>query len=407
MIYPDLFVGIDVSKLKHDVAIMNESKKMVSKKLVIENSFSGFQFLLETLNQLSQKFQTQTLHIAMEATGDYWKNLYYFLKRQLESATLTVINPVRTKAFAKTELRRAKTDAVNAKDIAQFVVEKRPEASVDRPPVFDNIKDIDRQIYLLKKQQTMMTNKLRIELEKVAPEIEKAFKSFQGQQILALLAKYPTAAAIRNTPGGELAALRYGKNQWRIPKNFIEKVKSLSELSIAYKQGAGAGLVVQSLVRRLGQSQQEVQSLKNEMVQLYDSVKEQDSILMSIPGITRETAIVLEAYIGDINRFGNAKQLIAYFGMNPTVNESGKSKRKSYLQKKGSPIVRHKLFMVTIAIISKHVEPFYSYFNRLVEAGKPKLVAICATMRKLLAVIFALLKNKHLFEYKKSETNDA
>lgn len=405
MTYPDLFVGIDISKLKHDVAIMNESKKMVSKKLVIENSFSGFQFLLKTLNQLSQRFGTQTLHIGMEATGDYWKNLYYFLKKQSESV-VTVINPVRTKAYAKTELRRAKTDAVNAKDIAQFVVEKRPEASIDRPPVFDNIKDIDRQIYLLKKQQTMITNKLRVELEKVAPEIEKAFRNFKGQQILAILAKYPTADAIRNTPVAELAALRYGNNEWRVAKNLIQKVKSLTEASIAYKQGPGAGLVVQSLVRRLCQSQQEVLSLKNEMVKLYDSVKEQDSILMSIPGITRETAIVLEAYIGDVNRFGNAKQLIAYFGMNPTVNESGKSKRKSYLQKKGSPIVRHKLFMATIAMISKQQEPFYSYFKRLLDAGKPKLVAICATMRKLLAVIYALLKNKQKFNYKESETNE-
>jgi transposase len=372
---------------------------MVSKQLVIQNSFAGFQFMLKTLNALCLQFQTQYCYIGMEATGDYWKNLYYFLKRQSDSFIVTVINPVRTKAWAKTELRRAKTDSVNAKDIAQFIVEKKPRASFDRPMVFDNIKDIDRQVYLIKKQQTMITNKLRIELEKVAPEIEKAIKNFKGQQILALLAKYPTACDIRNASVSELADIRYGKYQWRLSETFIKNIKSLTRNSIAYKQGLGSGFVVQSLVRRLYQSQTEVRYLKERLVKLYQSVKEQKSVLASIPGITKETAIALEAYIGDVYRFSNSKKFVAYFGMNPTVNESGKSKRKSYLQKKGNPIVRHKLFMATLCVISKKKEPFYTYYRRLVDSGKPKLVAIGATMRKLLGICYALLKNNEKFKY--------
>ena len=144
MNHTHLFVGIDVSKLKHDVAIMNEMKKLVSKQLVIQNSFEGFQSMLNTLNTLCLKFDAQYLHIGMEATGDYWKNLYYFLKKQSDCFIVTVINPVRTKAYAKAELRRAKTDPVNAKDIAQFLVEKKPEASYDLPVVFDNINILER-----------------------------------------------------------------------------------------------------------------------------------------------------------------------------------------------------------------------------------------------------------------------
>lgn len=400
MNYPYLFVGVDVSKLKHDVAIMNESKKLVSKQLVIRDSFEGYQYLGNTLNKLSQKFKTGKFHIGMEATGDYWKNLYYYLKNYSDSFIVTVINPVRTCNFAKTELRRAKTDPVNAKDIAQFMVEKRPGASIDRPNIFENIKDIDRQIYLLKKQQTMLTNKLRIELEKVAPEIERVFKNLQGQQILALLAKYPTAFDIKNAAYEELTDIRYGKHQWQLPENFIKKIKTVSQNSIAHKNGPGAGLVVQSLIQRLNQSQQEVQHLKQQLVKLYQYVKEHESILATIPGITKETAIALEAYIGNVSRFPNAKKFIAYFGMNPTVNISGKSKRKSYLQKKGNPIVRHKLFMATICILSKHIEPFFSYYKRLVDSGKPKLVAIAATMRKLLRIIYFLLKNHENFNPK-------
>lgn len=404
MDHQTLFVGIDVSKLKHDIAIMNEYKKLVTRTFVIQDTYAGYQHLLGTMGKLTDKLQTQYFHIGLEATGDYWKNIYYFLKKQSKSFIVTVINPVRTKAFAKTELRRAKTDAVNAKDIAQFMVEKRPVSSLDRPAVYENIRDIDRQIYQIKKQQTMITNKLRIELTKVAPEIEKTVSSLQGQQILALLAKFPTAEKIRNAPLQEVSNIRYGKKQWLLPAGFIKKMKSTAQNSIAHKTDLGAEYVVQSLIRRLYQSQQEVEHLKQQLIELYQSVKELDSLLATIPGITKETAIVLEASIGDVNRFSNAKKLVAYFGMNPTVNSSGKSrKRASYLQKKGSPIVRHKLFMATLCMIRTKTQPFYSYFNRLVDAGKPKLVAICATMRKLLVIIYYMLKKHEKFITKKNQ----
>ena len=120
--------------------------------------------------------------------------------------------------------------------------------------------------------------------------------------------------------------------------------------------------------------------------------------MATIPGISPETAIALEAYIGDIARFPSAKNLVAYFGMNPTVNLSGiVTKRASSLQKKGCATVRHKLFMAVLSMISNQVEPFYSYYQRLVAAGKPKLVAIVATMRKLLVIIYTMLNNQQPF----------
>jgi transposase len=395
-----LFVGIDVSKLKHDIAVIDETKKYLGKAFVIKDDYSGYQFLLNRLRSYENEYTIQRFYIGLEATADYWKNIYYYLKKQSPLFSLTVLNPVQTKAFAKTELRRAKTDPVNAKDIALFMMEKRPAASVDRPPIFDNIKDIDKRIYQIKKQQTRLTNKLRLELTKVAPEIEKAVSRMKGLQILALLEAYPTAEHIAAVSAHKLTAVTYGKNNWTLPMPFINKMKSLAQDSVGYKTGTGAGYVVQSLVRSLSFTREEVEFLEKQSQQLYFSVKEQDSLLATIPGVRLQTAIVLEAYIGDVNRFSNSKQIVAYFGMNPTVNLSGKSKRGSYLQKKGNPVVRHKLFMAVLSMISKKQEPFYSYYTRLVDAGKPKLVAIVATMRKLLTIAFAMLKNQEPFDEK-------
>ena len=112
--------------------------------------------------------------------------------------------------------------------------------------------------------------------------------------------------------------------------------------------------------------------------------------------------MVLEAYIGNVNRFPNAKKIVAYFGMNPTVDDSGTSKkRKGHLQKKGSGIVRHKLYMAILSVIRYKNGPIYEYYARLVKAGKPKLVAMAAAMRKLLVIVYNMLKNQQEFDPKR------
>jgi transposase len=402
MINNNLFVGIDVSKNKHDVAVLNCDKKNALKSFVIHDNFKGYNELLSKLYLLEGKYQPQTFLIGMEATGDYWKNLYHFLLNQKNGYHVTVINPFQTRAFAKAELRRAKTDPVDAKDIAQFMIEKSPTPTPKISPALDCIKDLDRQIYAINKQKTMTINRLRLELLKNAPEIEKAFRNLGGRQILALLAQFPTAQDINKASLTELGEVRFGIRNFRIPTRLVKKVKELCKNSIAYKTGPGSGWVVQSLVRRITQLLQEKELLQKQIADMYNDFKEQQSVLTSIKGISINTAIALEAYIGDVTRFPNVKKIVAYFGMNPTVCKSGKSlKRSSRLQKKGNGIVSQKLFQAVLCIISKKQGPFYKYYQRLVDSGKPKMVAIGATMRKLLGVAYAMLKKQQKFDPEK------
>lgn len=302
MTYDILFVGLDISKLKHDVAIMNENKELLCRPFIIRENRAGYQYFINRLDQLKEKHQTKTFYIGMESTADYWKNIFYFLKKQSNGFIPVLINPVQTKAFAK--------------------------ASTE-----------------------------------------------------------------------ELCRICYGKKQWQFPVSFAAKMNNLAQNSIAHKSGLGAGLVVQALVRHIFQFQQEIQILKEQIKQLYENTSDNESLLTSIKGIGKETAIVLEAYFGDVNRFPNAKKFVAYFGMNPTVNQSGKkTKRKSYLEKKGSGIVRYKLYMATLNMIGRKQEPIYTYYQRLVAAGKAKLVAMGAAMRKLLVIMYTMLKNQEKFD---------
>jgi len=396
-----LYVGVDVSKLKHDVAAIDDQKRTVTPCFVVNESAEGYRSLLERLEKIRQRLCAANFHIGMEATGDYWKNLYHFLSSRTEYP-VTVINPVQTRHFAMSELRRAKTDPVDAVDIARYMLERKPNPTLPQAIGLELVKDIDKQILSLIKERNANIYRLRLELGKTFPELEQAATSLTAQRLLVLLSNYPTAELIRQTSVEQLCQLTYGKKDRHIAKSFVENVKKLAQDSIACKIGPDAGIIVQTLAQRLREIEQHICWLKTKLVEVFRRQTGQPSILTTIPGIAPLTATILEACIGDVSRFPDYKKIVAYFGMNPTVCKSGKSlNRKSRLQKKGNARVRNILFMNVLTMIKHKVDPIYSFYQRKVDEGKAKLVAVTAAMRKLLVIIYEMLKNNESFQQKK------
>lgn len=117
-------VGIDVSKKKFDVTLLVPDKGKRRKTLA--NTETGIKQLHEWLTKLGI---TQG-HICMEATSVYWENLAETLTEL--GHQVSVVNPARIKGFAMSELRRNKTDALDADVIAEFCAQRNP--AVWQPP---------------------------------------------------------------------------------------------------------------------------------------------------------------------------------------------------------------------------------------------------------------------------------
>lgn len=122
------------------------------------------------------------------------------------------------------------------------------------------------------------------------------------------------------------------------------------------------------------------------------------ALVTSIPGVGVRTACVLLAHVGNVERFATARKLVAFVGLNPTVRTSGTSVRgASHISRAGSSHVRHALFMPTLAAI-RHNSVIGGFHASLVEAGKPRMVAVVACMAKLLKIVFGVLKNQRPFD---------
>ena len=138
---------------------------------------------------------------------------------------------------------------------------------------------------------------------------------------------------------------------------------------------------------------------------------EEYNILQSIPGIGEKIAATIISEIGEIDRFNDAKKLVAFAGVDPSVYSSGKfTASVNRITKRGSSRLRHALYMAvqsgirdarkkktTDEIIPRN-KRLREFYDKKREEGKPFRVAVIACVNKLLHWIYALLKSRTTFQ---------
>ena len=114
-----VYLGIDVSKDKHDCTIVSSEGTVLADVFTIQNNMDGFKLLIQRIKSVAPDLSK--VKVGLEATGHYSYNILGFL---LDKGLATfVINPLHTNLFRKsTSLRRTKTDRVDARTIAAMMM---------------------------------------------------------------------------------------------------------------------------------------------------------------------------------------------------------------------------------------------------------------------------------------------
>jgi transposase len=133
-------------------------------------------------------------------------------------------------------------------------------------------------------------------------------------------------------------------------------------------------------------------------VETHTELNKQQGLLVSIPGIGKFTAARLIAELGDIFAFENAPQMAAFAGLNPKGKRSGSSvHRQTRISKEGRPFLRSILYMP--GIVARQHNPIVRAFCDRLEAQKlPKMAITSAAMRKLLHIVYGVLKHNRPFD---------
>lgn len=156
------------------------------------------------------------------------------------------------------------------------------------------------------------------------------------------------------------------------------------------------GFVEEDIRLHLAELSQRIQALKNMIaghIDQHPQLCQQRTLLLSIPGIGDKTIAQLLATCGPIEHFATAKKLAAFCGLSPREYQSGSSvKKRGGLSKIGHANLRKALFFPAL-VGMKYNPQLKALRQRLLAAGKPKMVIVGAAMRKLLHLIYGVLKS--------------
>ena len=372
------YIGIDISKFKHDCAVIDDVGVVVTPSWSFANDQEGFSQFKALLDALGDETR-----IGLESTGHYGMNLKLFL--ETNSFSFMEFNPLLINRFIKSKsLRKTKTDSIDCEMIARYLmtVEYKPY-----PPSFNHnekLKSLTRFKDSLIRQRSRQLVELTNILDKVFPEFKPFFNGRFSSTALYILANYSSPEKISNMNSKSYEALRKNSRGHFSTTDFAE-LKILAKNTV----GNSSDFLIEEMKMVLdiyGQLDSKVDETER-LIQ--ECVRDINPPLLSIPGIGVDSAAVILSEFGDFSKFESANQLLSFAGMEPGYSQSGTAESSGKMVKHGSSHLRYALMNCTQTGIN--YEPvFAEYYAKKRSEGKPYRVAISHSAKKLLRVIYIL-----------------
>jgi transposase len=165
-------LGIDIGSQTISAALILESQTYSLEIQNDESGFKQFQTWLETRVSLLE------VHATMEATSVYWKAIAVFLHALC--VQVSVVNPMQIKNFARSKLSRGKTDALDAKLIAEFTARMQPNVWHPQTQAFEEIRGLTRALDNLKRSLRRESNQLH-SVQRSIPRVESVIVSLEAR----------------------------------------------------------------------------------------------------------------------------------------------------------------------------------------------------------------------------------
>ncbi len=372
-----IYIGIDISKYKHDCFICSDTGEVIVENLSFENNEKGFQ---EFESQL-KSYDNSSVHIGLEATGHYGLNLKLFLEKK--GYTFMEFNPLLVKEFCKSlTLRRTKTDKVDANVICQKLMSVPYKPN---PNLFYHkysIKSLTRLRETLIKQRSKHMVQITNVLDILFPEFKPFFSNHFSSTSLYILKKYKTTDKIAKMKDFDsINSISHGRFSYA---KFV-KLKDLAKNTIG-ESNTNFELELEVLLNLYYEIDSKISLLDK---QISTIIKELNPPTLSIPGIGVISCASIISEFGEISRFSSTSKMLAFAGLEPGIIESGTLSSKGKMVKRGSGYLRHTLMNVAMIVISNN-HTFYEYYHKKRLEGKCHRVALSHVCKKLIRIIYTL-----------------
>jgi transposase len=404
--------GIDVGKFFSEMAVLSPSNVVIARMRINHDSITDVKRAIELLRKTEKDFDSRPF-VVMESTGHYHKILFHSLCKS--GFEVSVINPIQTDSIKNIGIRKVKNDKVDARKVALLYRFQELRVTNIASEDTECLKSLCRQYYNLNDELTVYKNRLTSIVDQVMLNFKDVFSDICCKTAIAVLEEYPTPAHIIKANRRKLVSLiqktSHKDIKWSTKKYelLILKAKEFEPLSISNTANVAMLNIYISMVKNLQENVDKIliaikELIANDMSKDMPAMALTIDLLQSITGIGVLTAATIVAEIGNFSSFPKPSKLAAYFGLDPSVKQSGQfTGTRNKMSKRGSSLLRRVLFMIALANIStkrdkKPSNPVLLEFYNQKCKSKPKMVALGAVMHKLVYYIFAVLRDKKPYQ---------
>ena len=391
-------VGIDVSKGKSTVAVIQPFGVVIAEPFDVFHTDSGLKELVKFIKSLSGETK-----VVMEYTGTYYEPVANALHNA--GIFVSVVNPLVIDDYDTNRVRKVKTDRIDALKIASFALDKWMKLREYTPAetARQTLKVMNRQCIKLNKILVMQKNNLIALLDCCFPNANTLFSSScresdGHEKWVDFVLKFSHVDSVAKLSLSAFKTKYQGwckKERYKYSESKAEKIHAYARTLVSTLPMTDAiKKAVSESAKHLNSTLEALAVFHSEMDALASQLPEYE-VVKNLYAVGKTTCSQLIAEIGDITKLKSGKSLVALAGIDPPPNQSGKEDPKSrHISKRGSPALRKTLFLIMAIYLLKQPadEPVYQFLDRKRTEGKPYKVYMIAAARKFLRIYYARVK---------------
>lgn len=385
-----MIVAIDIGKTIH-YGYFRGSDGQDVRPFPFHNGKKSYEEFWMKVLQFKQQKNLEDIVMGFESTGPYAEPLMNFLAKK--PIKLVQVNPMHTKRLKElTENSPNKTDSKDPRVIADVISLGHALTVVVPEGPAAELRRLTQARQRASKNRTAMVNQLHQLVFVIFPEFLQIIKKITSKSALYLLKNHPAPEAIVSLGFEHLYALLKKISFGQLKQTQVKALIDAAENSTGIDYGKESLLVeIKHLVSGIERESRFMNQLEEQMSQYLKQIPYSQSIL-SIKGIGEVTVAGLIGEVGDFRQFKTIAEIMKLAGLDLYEISSGKHHGQRHISKRGRAYLRKLLFFVAINTIrTKGI--MHENYRGMLNRGMPKVKAVVAISRKLLRIIFAMVRN--------------
>jgi transposase len=390
-----LVVAIDIGK-GTNVGYSRCPSGKESKPFEFSNNIKGFKKLWDHICWMKVAHHLEEVIVGFESTGAYGEPLMHYLRQK--PVKLVQVNPLHTKRAKEMQGNSpGKTDRKDPKVIADIICLGHALSVVIPEGAAAELRRLTLARERSIQRRTALYNQLQDLVYILFPEFLQVMKNVKTQSAHSLLRHYPTPQEIVACGCEGLALILKRVSRGKLGEARAQALYDAAAESVGLREGRrGIILEIEEILCSLEACQRFIETVEKEMSCYLEQIPYSHSLL-SVKGIGEITVAGLIGEVGDFRHFHTLREMLKLAGLNLFEISSGKHRGNRHISKRGRPLLRKLLFFAALNTVRKG-GVMHACYQRHLESGMPKIKALVAIARKLLGILFALVRDHSRYD---------